>query len=286
MNHFKTAFWLTLMTLLFLGAGRALGGQQGLMFATVFAVFANGAAYFFSDKIVLAMYSARVVGPSEAPELHQLVSELASSAALPMPRVAIIDSPAPNAFATGRNPSHAVVAVTTGLLGMLDRDELAGVIGHELGHVQNRDILISALAAVMAGAISHLASMAQWALIFGAGRSNDDEDSGGAGSIFLILLAPIAAMVVQMAVSRSREFLADAAGARISGRPMSLARALQKLEMMAQRVPMDASPATAHLFIVNPLSGGGMLSLFSTHPSTQERVEALQQLAMQTGSGR
>jgi heat shock protein HtpX len=179
-----------------------------------------------------------------------------------------------------------VVAVTTGLLKTLDRDELAGVLGHELGHVQNRDILISALAAVMAGAISYLASMAKWALIFGGGRSNDDERGDAGSSIFLIILAPIAAMVVQMAVSRSREFLADEAGARISGRPMSLARALQKLEMMAQQVPMDASPATAHLFIVNPLTGGGLFKLFSTHPSTQDRVEALQQLAMQMGSGR
>lgn len=288
MNQLKTAFWLTLLTVLLLAAGKALGGQAGLMFALVFAVLANATAYFFSDSIVLGMYGARVVSEDEAPELHAIVRQIARTAQLPMPRVAVIDSAAPNAFATGRNPSHAVVAVTTGLVGLLSRDELSAVLGHEMGHVKNRDILISSIAAVLAGAISMLADMARWAFMFGSHRSSDDEEGAGnaGGALLMMFLAPVAAFLVQTAVSRSREFLADEAGARFSGKPMALARALQKLEMAATHVPLGASPATAHLFIVNPLTGGGFLSLFSTHPSTADRVEALERLAMEMGTVR
>lgn len=286
MNQFKTAFWMTLLTLLVVWAGRALGGQHGMLIALTFAIVSNLGAYFFSDSIVLAMYGAKVVSREEAPQLHSIVEQLAQAGGIPGPRIAIIDTPAMNAFATGRNPDHAVVAVTTGVLNVLTRDELAGVLGHELGHVINRDILIGSIAAVLAGVISSLASMAKWAMIFGSSRSSDsDEDSSAGPSIFAILALPFIAFLIQGAVSRSREFLADEAGARLSGRPMALASALQKLEMAASQMPLDASPATAHMFIVNPLTGGGMLRFLSTHPTTADRIEALQRLAMQMGTG-
>jgi len=254
-----------------------------MMMAFGIAILMNLFSYWFSHKIVLAMYKAKEVTEAEAPELHSIVRNLATRGGLPMPKVYIVPSPAPNAFATGRNPAHAVVAVTEGILKLLDRDELSGVIGHELSHIKNRDILIGTIAATFAGAISMLANMAQWAMIFGGGRhsSNDDERSGGGGfgAILMMLLAPLAAMLIQMAVSRSREYGADQGGARLCGNPLFLARALRKLEQGVQYVPMEAQPATAHMFIVNPLTGGGLISLFRTHPSTDDRVARLEALA-------
>ena len=283
MNIFKTTFLMALLTVLFVYAGKALGGQQGMMMAFGIAILMNLFSYWFSHKIVLAMYKAKEVTEAEAPELHSIVRNLATRGGLPMPKVYIVPSPAPNAFATGRNPAHAVVAVTEGILKLLDRDELSGVIGHELSHIKNRDILIGTIAATFAGAISMLANMAQWAMIFGGGRhsSNDDERSGGGGfgAILMMLLAPLAAMLIQMAVSRSREYGADQGGARLCGNPLFLARALRKLEQGVQYVPMEAQPATAHMFIVNPLTGGGLISLFRTHPSTDDRVARLEALA-------
>jgi heat shock protein HtpX len=278
----KTAALLATLTALFLWAGQALGGESGLMTALVFAGVMNFGAYWWSDKIVLRMYRAQEVTPNQAPALHGLVRELAQRAALPMPRVYVIPEDAPNAFATGRNPQHAAVAVTEGLLRMLDRDELAGVLAHELGHVKNRDTLVMTVAATIAGAVSMLASMAQWGMIFGGGRSSDDSEEGThpAAGLLGIILAPIAAMLIQMAISRSREFIADETGARVSGNPLALAGALLKIEASSRQVPMSAgTPATAHLFIINPFTGGGMLRLFSTHPSTEERVERLRAMA-------
>jgi heat shock protein HtpX len=241
----------------------------------------NFFSYWFSDKIVLRMYGAREVSQGEAPELYGIVAELTSKASLPMPKVYIMENDTPNAFATGRNPEHAAVAVTTGILRILSRDELMGVIGHELSHIQHRDILIGTIAATMAGAISLIASMARWGAMFGGVRS-DDEEGGGGGNILVVIIvsifASIAAMLVQMAISRSREYLADEGGAHLS-HPLSLARALGKLEVAAQRVPMDANPSTAHMFIVNPLRGGGVLSLFSTHPPIEERIARLEEMA-------
>jgi heat shock protein HtpX len=237
----------------------------------------NFASYWFSDKIVLKMYGAREVSPHEAPELHQLVQRLAQRAGIPMPRVYIIPSDAPNAFATGRNPQHGAVAVTEGILRMLDTDELAGVLAHELGHIRNRDTLIMTVAATLAGAITMLAHMAQWGAIFGFGR-RDDEDSGGSGVfglLFMAILAPIAATLIQLAISRSREYFADSTGAAVAGSPSGLARALEKLHYASQRLPMEANPATAHLFIVNPLTGGSLANLFSTHPPIEERIRRL-----------
>ncbi len=279
MNQLKTVFWLTLLTLLTMAVGQALGGQMGLILALALAVVGNVSAYYFSDSLVLAAYRARVVSPAEAPELHRIVGGLCRTANLPQPRVAVIDSPTPNAFATGRNPRHAVVAVTTGLLQILDTEEVAGVLGHELAHVKNRDTLISSVAAVLAGAIAYVASMAQWALMFGFRTDDDGDGPGPLGALVMALLAPLAATIIQAAVSRSREFIADQEGARISGRPLALARALQKLDAAAHQIPMNASPATAHMFIVSPLSGTTVSRLFSTHPSTQQRVEALTRMA-------
>jgi heat shock protein HtpX len=248
-----------------------------MVVAFLFALVMNFGSYWFSDKIVLRMYNARELTQSEAPALFQLVGELAARAELPMPRVYMIPGEQPNAFATGRNPQHAAVAVTEGIVQMLSRDELRGVIGHELTHVKNRDILIGTVAATLAGAISVLANMAQWALIFGGGRGSDDRDGGNPfAGIVMIIVAPLAAMMIQMAISRSREFLADEGGARISGNPLSLASALRKLHATKEEIPMAAVPATAHMFIVNPLSGGGLMNLFSTHPPLEERVAKLE----------
>ncbi len=280
MNQFKTFILMLVLTGLFILVGTAIGGRNGAVYAFIFAALMNFFAYWFSDKIVLRMYGAQPVSQSEAPELYQIVGELVNKASLPMPKVYVIENDTPNAFATGRNPEHAAVAVTSGILRILSKEELMGVIGHELSHIQHRDILISTIAATIAGAISMLASMARWGAIFGVGRSDDEE--GGGGNILFVLLftmgASISAMLIQMAISRSREYLADQGGAHLS-HPLSLAKALGKLEVAAQRIPMDANPSTAHMFIVNPLTGGGVLSLFSTHPPIEERIAKLEEMA-------
>jgi heat shock protein HtpX len=279
-NVLRTTVLLAALTALLLVIGGAIGGNQGLVIAFVFALLMNFTSYWFSDKIVLSMYGAREVGLNEAPDLYRLVQRLAQRAGIPMPRVYIIPSDAPNAFATGRNPQHGALAVTEGILRMLDTDELAGVLAHELGHIRNRDTLIMTVAATLAGAITMLAHMAQWGAIFGFGR-RDEEDSGGGGMLgllFMAILAPIAATLIQLAISRSREFFADSTGAAIAGAPSGLARALEKLHYASQRLPMDANPATAHLFIVNPLSGGSLVNLFSTHPPIEERIRRLRRM--------
>ena len=280
-NTLKTTFFLAVLTVLFIFIGSLLGGKSGATMALIMAGVMNIGAYWFSDKIVLAMYKAKEVPEREAPELHSIVRELTMRAQLPMPKVYIMDNPAPNAFATGRNPEHAAVAVTTGITGLLSRDELSGVIGHELAHIKNRDILISTVAATIAGAISYLTYMAQWGLMF-SGSRRDEEGRNPLGSVVAIavmILAPIAAMLVQMAISRSREYKADEGGASICGNPLSLASALKKLHAGVRRIPMNANPATAHMFIVSPLAGGGVLSLFSTHPPIEERVARLEAMA-------
>ena len=277
MNNMKTFLLLAVLTAALLGLGQWLGGRSGLMLALALAGVLNFGAYWFSDRIVLRMHGAREVDEAQAPELFAVVRELSQRAALPMPRVYVMAEQAPNAFATGRNPEKAAVAVTEGLLRILDREEIAGVLAHELGHVKNRDTLVMTVAATLAGAISHLASMGMWGLF---GRSDDDGPSPVA-LLLGVILAPIAASLVQMAISRSREFLADEAGATISGSPLALAGALRKLEAWKAEVPMHgASPATAHLFIVNPFTGGGLASLFSTHPLTAERIARLEAMAM------
>ena len=270
---------MLVLTGLFILVGTAIGGRNGAVYAFIFAALMNFFAYWFSDKIVLRMYRAQPVSQSEAPELYQIVAELVNKASLPMPKVYIIENDTPNAFATGRNPEHAAVAVTSGILRILSKEELLGVIGHELSHIQHRDILISSIAATIAGAISMLASMARWGAIFGFGRSDDDDRGGNILFVLLFtMVASIAAMLIQMAISRSREYLADEGGAHLSN-PLSLAKALGKLEVAAQRIPMDANPSTAHMFIVNPLRGGGVLSLFSTHPPIEERIARLEEMA-------
>jgi heat shock protein HtpX len=277
-NTMKTTFLLALMTVLIVLIGRVIGGQQGMVLAFVLAGVMNLGSYWFSDKIVLAMYRAQEVSPQENPGIHQIVAELAQTAGIPKPRVYIIEDDSPNAFATGRNPQHAVVAVTTGILRILSREELRGVLAHELGHVKNRDILIGSIAATMAGAIMMIANMARFAAIFGGGRSSGEEGGRGGivGMLVLTIVAPIAAMLIQMAISRSREYLADASGAQFSHTPLSLASALEKLQRASQQIPMaDAKPATAHMFIVNPLSGRSLMNLFSTHPPIEERIARL-----------
>ena len=281
-NSVKTVLLLGLMTGMILGIGQLFGGPQGLVIAFVFALLLNFGSYWFSDKIVLAMYQAREVGLDEAPELYRIVQNLTLRAQLPMPRLYIIPSESPNAFATGRDPEHAIVAVTEGILRIMKRDELEGVIAHELSHVKNRDILVSSIAATLAGVIMMLANMARWAAIFGAGRSErDNEGAGGIlGLIAMSILAPIATIIIQMAISRSREYLADATGAKVSGNPLGLASALEKLERSTQVVPLEARPESAHLFIVNPLSGSALLNLFSTHPPIEERIARLRAMAV------
>lgn len=282
-NMFKTAVLLAALTSLVVLIGGALGGQQGMLLAFVLAMAMNFGGYWFSDRIVLAMYGAQPVDEAAAPDLYRTVRTLAERAALPMPRVYIIPTDTPNAFATGRSPQHAAVAVTEGILRMLSREELEGVLAHELSHVKNRDTLIMTLAATLAGAITYMAQMAQWAMIFGGRRSDDDEGSGGGwlGGLLMIILAPIAAMLIQLAVSRAREFQADASGARMAGRPWGLAKALEKLDVASKMAPMDATPATAHLFIVNPLRGaGGLSTLFSTHPPIEERIARLRAMSV------
>ncbi len=280
-NRIRTTLLLGALTILIVWIGRLIGGPHGMAIALAFAVILNFGAYWFSDKMVLAMYRAQPIQEQEAPELYQMVRELAASAGLPMPKVYIIPSENPNAFATGRNPQHAVVAVTHGLLRILSPQEIRGVLAHELAHVKNRDILIGTIAATLAGAIMFLADMARWAAIFGGFRGDDDEGGAGfLGTIVLAILAPIAAMLIQMAISRSREYLADETGARIARDPEGLARALEKLAVASHRIPMvEAKPATSHLFIVNPLSGGSLMTLFSTHPPIEERIRRLRSLA-------
>lgn len=279
MNILKTTFLMALLTVLLVLIGGAIGGKGGMATAFLLAGGMNFFSYWFSDKIVLRMYRAQQIEEQDNPRFYDMVRRLAERAALPMPKVYIVQDDSPNAFATGRNPAHAAVAATTGILRLLTDDELAGVMAHELGHVKNRDILISTLAATFAGAITYLAHMAQWGAMFGGGRSDDDEGGGMFGMLFMAILAPIAAMLVQMAISRSREFGADAAGAHISGNPLSLARALQKLEMGSQQIQLNANAATAHMFIVNPLTGSGLMSLFSTHPPIPERVQRLEDIS-------
>jgi heat shock protein HtpX len=281
-NLVKTGVLLAALTVLLVLIGGALGGQHGMLLAFGLAMVMNLGSYWFSDKIVLSMYGAKPVDEAQAPGLYRIVRTLATRAGIPMPRVYIIAEETPNAFATGRNPQHAAVAVTEGILRVMSEEELEGVLAHELSHVQNRDTLIMAIAATLAGAITYLAHMAQWAMIFGGGRRDSDEEGGGGGvigGILMIVLAPLAATLIQLAVSRSREFQADASGARMAGQPWGLAKALEKLEMASKVAPMPATPATAHLFIVNPLTGSGIATLFSTHPPIAERVARLRAMA-------
>ncbi|MEJ2156088.1 MAG: zinc metalloprotease HtpX [Desulfobacteraceae bacterium] len=275
-NQIRTALLLTVMTVMVILVGRLIGGPSGMVFAFVLAIGMNFFSYWFSDKIVLRMYRAQEVTRQQAPELYEMVATLAQRAGLPMPKVYIIPKDTPNAFATGRNPQHAVVAVTQGLLRLMNRNEIMGVLAHEMAHVNNRDILIGSIAATMAGAIMMLASMARWAAIFGGGRGDDDEGGlGGLGLIVMSIIAPIGAMIVQMAISRSREYLADATGAKLAGSSKGLANALEKLGAYSKRLPMDAHPSTAHMFIVNPLTGRSLMNLFSTHPPMEERIARL-----------
>lgn len=277
-NALKTTLLLGLLTGLFIAIGGWLGGQSGMVTAFVLALIMNLASYWFSDKIVLRMYGAQPLAESDAPVVYRIVRNLATKARIPMPRLYLLPSPVPNAFATGRNPQHAAVAVTEGILRIMDEEELEGVLAHELSHVLNRDVLISTIAATLAGAVMMLANMARWGAIFGGARG-DDEDSGmnPIALIVTALLAPIAAMLIQMAVSRAREYEADASGARLTRRPQGLASALMKLHQASQVASMDANPATAHLFIVNPLTGTGrsLLNLFATHPPIEDRIARL-----------
>ncbi|HWI54793.1 MAG TPA: zinc metalloprotease HtpX [Desulfobacteria bacterium] len=278
-NQVKTLIFMSVLTALVVLAGSALGGKSGMIMAFGFALLMNGASYWYSDKVVIKMTRSYPVGQNENPQLYDIVSNLARAAEIPMPKLYITPSGQPNAFATGRNPSHAAVAVTEGLLNNLDRDELEGVIAHELAHVKNRDILIGTLAAVMAGVISMMANWAQWALMFGGlGGSDDDEGFNGLAALPVIILAPLAAMLIQMAISRSREFLADSTGAQIAGSSRGLAHALLKLEQGARMRPMDVPAAASHMFIVNPLSAKRLVNLFSTHPPIAERVRRLSNL--------
>lgn len=277
MNGLKTMVLMVALTLLLVWGGATLGGKSGMTMALGFALVMNMVTYWFSDKIVLKMYGAHEVKEADAPELFSIVRTLSQKASIPMPKVYIIENDSPNAFATGRNPSHAAVAVTTGIMRILSRDELAGVIGHELAHVKHRDILIGTVAATIAGAISYLAQMAHWAMLFGGrGSSNDDRGGNPLVALVMMIVGPIAAFLIQMAISRSREYSADEGGARIAGSPYFLANALKKLHIASQRIPLEANPATAHMFIVNPLTGRGILTLFSTHPPIEERIARLE----------
>jgi len=284
-NTLKTTLLLGLLTGLLVIAGGVIGGNSGMLLGFVIAVALNFGSYWFSDKIALKMAGAREVSSAEAPELHDMVARLAQASGLPKPRVAIIDADAPNAFATGRNPNNGLVAVTTGIVKILDRRELAAVISHELGHIRNRDILISAIAATFAGAITMLAHIGQFAMIFG-GRSDDDDDGGGIfGALLMIILAPIAATIIQLAISRSREFGADRTGAEVGGDPEALASALEKLDAYSRQIPLPVNPAASHMFIVKPLTGFSMQSLFSSHPPTEQRVARLRQIARERSIG-
>lgn len=280
-NTLKTTLLLGALTGLLVVAGGVLGGNSGMLLGFVLALAMNFGSYWFSDKIALKMAGAHEVSYAEAPELHDMVARLAQASGLPKPRVAIVDADAPNAFATGRNPNHGVVAVTTGIMRILNHRELAAVISHELGHIRNRDILISSIAATFAGAITMLAHIGQFAMIFG-GRSDDDEEGGGLfGALLMIILAPIAATIIQLAISRSREYGADRTGAEVGGDPEALASALEKLEAYSREIPLNVNPAASHMFIVKPLTGFSMQSLFSSHPPTAQRVARLRQIALE-----
>lgn len=283
MNGFRTTILLAVLTALVVWIGHMFGGPNGAVLALILAGGMNFFSYWFSDKIVLKMYGGQEISANDDPELYGIVQDLAGRAGLPMPKVYVIPEETPNAFATGRNPQHAAVAVTYGIRRILNKRELAGVLGHELSHVKNRDILVSTIAATMAGAISYLAHMAQWAAIFGGSRDREEGGSNIFGLLFMIIVAPLAAMLIQMAVSRSREYMADAGGAKVTGDPLALASALRKLHLGAQNIPLQVSDATAnstaHMFIVNPLTGRGLASLFSTHPQMEERIARLEAMA-------
>ncbi len=279
MNGVKTAFLLTLIMVLFLLVGQAVGGQSGLIIAFIFALALNFFSYWYSDKIVLRMYKAKEVTRSQAPKLFGMVEKLVKNSGMPMPKVYIIPSSTPNAFATGRNPSNAVVAVTEGIVRLLRDEELEGVLAHELAHIRNRDILLSTMVATIVGAITYLAFFGRFAFFF-LGRGGDRDAGAAVGQILMIIIAPIAAAIIQMAISRAREYMADAGGAEICGNPHALAGALKKLEMGVARAPMqDANPSTSHMFIVHPFRGGGITKLFSTHPPIPERIKRLEALA-------
>ncbi|MFP3979990.1 MAG: zinc metalloprotease HtpX [Desulfobacterales bacterium] len=286
-NQIRTTILLAVLTVIIMAIGRVLGGTGGMVIALLFAGAMNFFSYWYSDKIVLKMYKAREVGRNEAPEFYNVVAELTGRAGLPMPRLCVIPQQAPNAFATGRNPDHAVVAVTEGLLRYMNHQELSGVIAHELGHVKNRDILIGSIAATLAGAIMLIANFARWAAIFG-GFSGDDGDEGGGflGLLAMSIIAPIAAVLVQAAISRSREYLADSTSANITGNPEGLASALEKLDAYTKQIPMQADASTAHMFIANPVSGRSMMQLFSTHPPIADRVSRLRGATRTTDTGR
>ena len=279
MNTMKTFLLMGALTVLLVLVGNILGGQTGMVIAFGFAVLMNFGSYWFSDTIVLKMYRAKEVSESERPELFRITQDLTGRAGISMPKLYIVENDQPNAFATGRSLQKSAVVVTAGLLRLLNPQEIRGVIAHELAHIKHRDILVGTVAATIAGAISMSANMAQWALIFGGGRgSNDDEGGNPIAMLAMMIVAPIAALLIQMAISRSREFLADQGGAEMAGDPLSLASALRKLHRKAEEIPMSANPATAHMFIVSPLNGGGLLKLFSTHPPMEERVERLEQM--------
>ncbi len=283
-NMLRTTLLLAALTALIVGLGQMLGGSQGAVIALVMAAVMNFGSYWFSDRIVIAMYGGREIHQNDDPELYAIVAGLAQRNQIPMPKLYLIPTDSPNAFATGRNPEHAAVAVTAGIRRLLSRRELEGVLAHELAHVTNRDILISSIAATLAGAIMMLARMAQWAMIFGGGRRDERDEGGGAlGLIVTMIVAPLAAMLIQMAISRSREFQADDTGARLVRDPEGLASALRKIQGVSEQVPMAASPQTAHLFIINPLHGGMLRNLFSTHPPLEQRLERLQRVAAELG---
>lgn len=285
MNNFiKTTLLLGALTGLIMLIGGLMGGSRGVEIAFLFSLAMNFFSYWFSDKIVLRAYNAKELTQQDAPELYSIVRELTTAAGTPMPKLYLVESDTPNAFATGRNPSHAAVAVTTGIMRICNRDEIKGVIGHELSHVNNRDILTSSIAASLAGAVMMIGTMARWGAIFGGFGGRDDESGSGAlGLIIMAILAPLAATLIQLAISRTREYQADASGARLTHNPLYLANALRKLEAANERIPMDAGPATAHLFIVNPLSGAGLMKLFSTHPPIEERIRRLEAMAARGG---
>ena len=274
-NTFKTAFLLGALTLLLMFLGRAFGGQNGMLLALGIAALLNFVSYFYSDKIALAIYRAQPVSREELPRAYAIVERLTQRVGIPMPKMYVIPTESPNAFATGRNPNHASVAVTHGILGLLTDEELEGVLAHELGHVRNRDILISSIAATVAGAITYLAEIARWGMIFGGYERDRDNRGGGFGALLMLLLAPVAAMLIQLAVSRSREYQADETGAHLTGNPYALASALAKLDAYSKRVPLAATPSTAHLFIIAPFLGMSLGSLFATHPPTAKRIERL-----------
>ncbi len=276
-NSMKTAFFMALLTVLFMFVGGLIGGRGGMMFAFIFAIGMNFFSYWFSDKIVLKMYKAVEVDETEAPGIHRIVRNLTTKGGIPMPKVYVIHNPAPNAFATGRNPENAAVAVTTGIVDLLNDDELEGVLAHELAHIYGRDILIGTIAATFAGAIMMIANTAKWAMIFGGSRNSEGENSNPFAAIAAMIIAPIAAMMIQMAISRSREYIADARGAKLCGKPKALANALRKISGGVAAAPMDdAQPATAHMFIMNPFSARQAMNLFSTHPPVEERIARLE----------